>query len=88
MIELFFSTYISSSIRFLFLLAPFFVVTMFFSVNSRAAGGRENRDYSSCLHIGAGVGCDFCFLPVLCCFGCHWYLLSIRSALVQVHCCF
>lgn len=32
MIDLFFSTYISSSIRFLFLLAPFFVVTMFLAL--------------------------------------------------------
>jgi len=32
MFELFFSTYISSTIRFLFLLAPFFVVTMFLAL--------------------------------------------------------
>ena len=32
MIETFFSTYISSTIRFLFLLAPFFVVTMFLAL--------------------------------------------------------
>ncbi len=32
MLELFFSTYLSSSIRFLFLLAPFFVVTMFLAL--------------------------------------------------------
>jgi multiple antibiotic resistance protein len=32
MLELFFSTYLSSTIRFLFLLAPFFVVTMFLAL--------------------------------------------------------
>lgn len=32
MIDVFFSTYISSTIRFLFLLAPFFVVTMFLAL--------------------------------------------------------
>jgi len=32
MLETFFSTYISSTIRFLFLLAPFFVVTMFLAL--------------------------------------------------------
>ncbi len=32
MIETFFSTFISSTIRFLFLLAPFFVVTMFLAL--------------------------------------------------------
>ncbi|RBW49247.1 MarC family protein [Marinobacter sp. F3R11] len=32
MLEAFFSTYISSTIRFLFLLAPFFVVTMFLAL--------------------------------------------------------
>ena len=32
MIETFFATYISSTIRFLFLLAPFFVVTMFLAL--------------------------------------------------------
>src|SRR5690606_22300419 len=32
MLETFFATYISSTIRFLFLLAPFFVVTMFLAL--------------------------------------------------------
>ncbi len=32
MFETFFSTYLSSTIRFLFLLAPFFVVTMFLAL--------------------------------------------------------
>ncbi|HDZ38241.1 MAG TPA: MarC family protein, partial [Marinobacter sp.] len=32
MLEMFFSTYISSTIRFLFLLAPFFVVSMFIAL--------------------------------------------------------
>ncbi|WP_417548449.1 MarC family protein, partial [Marinobacter segnicrescens] len=32
MFEMFFSTYVSSTIRFLFLLAPFFVVSMFLAL--------------------------------------------------------
>lgn len=40
MFEAFFSTYLSSAVRFLFLLAPFFVVTMFLAL-TRGLSGQE-----------------------------------------------
>lgn len=42
MFEVFFSTFVSSSIRFLFLLAPFFVVTMFLAL-TRGLPATEKR---------------------------------------------
>ena len=42
MFEAFISTYISSTIRFLFLLAPFFVVTMFLAL-TRGLPAAEKR---------------------------------------------
>ncbi|MBS3803801.1 MAG: MarC family protein [Oleiphilaceae bacterium] len=43
MLSAFFATYLSSSIRFLFLLAPFFVVTMFLALTRGQAASEKNR---------------------------------------------
>ena len=67
MLESFFATYLSSTIRFLFLLAPFFVVTMFLAL-TRGLPAAEKASIIRRACVSAFVlGGWCCFLPARCC---------------------